>query len=130
VLRSKGLFWIATRPDLIGLWSQAGGTGNVRWAGRWYAAMPKEEWPEDEEEYQRVQGVWDPEYGDRSQELVLIGRRMDQAALTARLNACLLTEDEWASGRSSWEGESDPFPPMELPTETDAGVLSATPEER
>jgi len=128
VLRSKGLFWIATRPDLIGLWSQAGGTGNVRWAGRWYAAMPKEAWPEDEEEYQRLQGVWDPEYGDRSQELVLIGRRMDHAALTARLDACLVTEAEWASGRSSWEGKPDLFPPMNIPAEADA--LSATPEER
>ena len=128
VLRSKGLFWIATRPDLIGLWSQAGGTGNVRWAGRWYAAMPKEEWPEEEEEYQRLQGVWDPEYGDRSQELVLIGRRMDHAALTAWLDACLVTEAEWASGRSSWEGKPDPFPPMDIPAEADA--LSATQEER
>ncbi len=110
VLRSKGLFWIATRPDLIGLWSQAGGTGNVRWAGRWYAAMPKAEWPEDEEEYQRLQGVWDQEYGDRSQELVLIGRKMDRAALTAKLDACLVTEDEWSSGMRAWEGRVDPFP--------------------
>lgn len=122
VLRSKGLFWIASRPDLIGIWSQAGGTGNVRWAGRWYAAIPKEDWPEEEEEYQRLQGVWDPEYGDRSQELVLIGRRMDQAALTAKLDACLLTEAEWASGRASWEGRPDLFPLTEAPMERDEGV--------
>jgi len=128
VLRSKGLFWIATRPDLIGLWSQAGGTGNVRWAGRWYAAMPKDDWPEEEEEYQRLQGVWDSEYGDRSQELVLIGRRMDHAALTAQLDACLVTEAEWASGRSSWEGKPDRFPPMETVVESDG--LSTTSEER
>jgi len=43
VLRSKGLFWIASRPDLIGIWSQAGGTGAVRWVGLWYAALPKEQ---------------------------------------------------------------------------------------
>jgi G3E family GTPase len=128
VLRSKGLFWIATRPDLIGLWSQAVGTGNVRWAGRWYAAIPKDEWPEDEEEYQRLQGVWDSEHGDRSQELVLIGRRMDQAALTARLDACLLTEEEWSLGGGAWKRTPDPFPPMEIATETDA--LSTTPEKR
>jgi hypothetical protein len=90
--------------------------------------MPKEEWPEEEEEYQRLQGVWDPEYGDRSQELVLIGRRMDHAALTAWLDACLVTEAEWASGRSSWEGKPDPFPPMDILAEADA--LSATQEER
>ncbi len=120
VLRSKGLFWIATRPDLIGLRSQAGGTGNVRWAGRWYAAMPKDEWPEDEEEYQRLQGVWDQEYGDRSQELVLIGRKMDRAALTAKLDACLVMEDEWLSGMRAWEGRADPFPAVR--TAEDAGM--------
>ncbi len=130
VLRSKGLFWIASRPDLIGLWSQAGGTGAVRWVGRWYAAIPKDEWPEDEEEYQRLQGVWDQEYGDRSQELVLIGRRMNQTALTAKLDACLLTEAEWPSGRASWEGRPDPFPSTEAPTETDEGAVSTTQERR
>lgn len=72
--------------------------------------MPKAEWPEDEEEYQRLQGVWDQEYGDRSQELVLIGRKMDRAALTAKLDACLVTEDEWSSGMRAWEGRVDPFP--------------------
>lgn len=112
VLRSKGLFWIASRPDLIALWSQAGGTGAVRWVGRWYAALPKAQWPEDEEEYQRVQGVWDPEFGDRSQELVLIGRKMDQAALRARLEACLLTEEELEPGLASWRAATDPFPLM------------------
>ena len=118
VLRSKGLFWIASRPDLIALWSQAGGTGAVRWVGRWYAAIPKEQWPEDEEEYQRLQGVWDPEYGDRSQELVLIGRNMDQAALVTRLEACLLTDEELAPGLASWPAATDPFPLMaENPTE-------------
>lgn len=118
VLRSKGLFWIASRPDLIALWSQAGGTGAVRWVGRWYAALPKAQWPEDEEEYQRVQGVWDPEYGDRSQELVLIGRKMDQAALMARLETCLLTEEELAPGLATWGAAADPFPVMaESPAE-------------
>lgn len=110
VLRSKGLFWIATRPDLIGLWSQAGGAGNVRWVGRWYAAIPRDQWPKDEEEYQRLQGVWDSEYGDRSQELVLIGRKMDRAALSAKLDACLVTDEEWSSGMRAWEGRTDPFP--------------------
>jgi len=110
VLRSKGLFWIASRPDLIGLWSQAGGTGAVRWAGRWYAALPKEQWPEEEEEHQRLQGVWDLEFGDRSQELVLIGRKMDGAAIVAKLDACLLTDEELQPGLAFWRTASDPFP--------------------
>ena len=118
VLRSKGLFWIASRPDLIGLWSQAGGTGAVRWVGRWYAALPEEQWPEDEEEAQRVQGLWDPVFGDRTQELVLIGRKMDRAALMARLETCLLTEEELAPGLATWGAAADPFPVMaESPAE-------------
>ncbi len=110
VLRSKGLFWIASRPDLIGLWSQAGGTGAVRWVGRWYAALPKDQWPEDEEEYQRVQGVWDSEFGDRTQELVLIGRGMDRIALVMKLDACLLTDEELQPGLALWRVATDPFP--------------------
>jgi G3E family GTPase len=124
VLRSKGLFWIASRPEFIALWSQAGGTGAVRWVGRWYAALPKEQWPEDEEDYQRVQGVWDPVYGDRSQELVLIGRKMDRTALMARLDACLLTEEELQPGLSSWRAATDPFP---IPAETPLHDQAADP---
>ncbi|MCS6285372.1 MAG: GTP-binding protein [Nitrospira sp.] len=130
VLRSKGLFWIASRPDLIALWSQAGGTGAVRWVGRWYAALPKAQWPEDEEEYQRVQGVWDPEYGDRSQELVLIGRKMDQAALMARLETCLLTEEELSPGLATWGAAADPFPVMaEAPPHSEESGSASVPVE-
>ena len=126
VLRSKGLFWIASRPDLIALWSQAGGAGAVRWAGRWYAALPKEQWPEDEAEYQRLQGSWDPEYGDRTQELVLIGRKMDRSALEARLDACLLTEEELRPGLAAWRTASDPFPAMGESTAEPAGAEGET----
>lgn len=130
VLRSKGLFWIASRPDLIALWSQAGGAGAVRCVGRWYAALSKEQWPEDEEEYQRLQGVWDPEFGDRSQELVLIGRKMDRPALVMKLNACLLTEDELQPGLSSWRTAPDPFPVWAEETQLDQGAGSAAAPER
>ncbi|MBV6470185.1 MAG: putative metal chaperone YciC [Nitrospirae bacterium] len=110
VLRSKGLFWIASRPDLIGLWSQAGGAGSVRWIGRWYAAMPETEWPDDETEHRRIEGVWDAEFGDRTQELVVIGRNMDQISLTSMLDACLLTDEEWRQGLAAWSRAEDPFP--------------------
>ncbi|SLM48051.1 putative metal chaperone YciC [Nitrospira japonica] len=117
VLRTKGMFWIATRPDLIGLWSQAGGTGSVRWIGRWYASMPKAQWPSDEEEAQRIHGLWDQEFGDRTQELVVIGRKMDQAVLTAMLDACLVTSVEWTDP-VSWKTATDPFPPAGHDLET------------
>lgn len=110
VLRSKGLFWIASRPDLIGLWSQAGGAGSVRWIGRWYVAMPETEWPDDEAEHRRIEGSWDAEFGDRTQELVVIGRHMDQISLTSMLDECLLTDEEWRQGLAAWSRAEDPFP--------------------
>ena len=110
VLRSKGLFWIASRPDLIGLWSQAGGAGSVRWIGRWYVAMPETEWPDDEAEHRRIEGSWDAEFGDRTQELVVIGRHMDRISLTSMLDECLLTDEEWRQGLAAWSRAEDPFP--------------------
>lgn len=110
VLRSKWLFWIASRPDLIGLWSQAGGAGSVRWIGRWYVAMPETEWPDDEAEHRRIEGSWDAEFGDRTQELVVIGRHMDRISLTSMLDECLLTDEEWRQGLAAWSRAEDPFP--------------------
>ncbi|ULA68771.1 MAG: Putative metal chaperone YciC [Nitrospira sp.] len=110
VLRSKGLFWIASRPDLIGLWSQAGGAGSVRWIGRWFAAIPETEWPDGEADHRRMDNGWDPEFGDRTQELVVIGRNMDQISLTSMLDECLLTDDEWRPGLAAWRAAADPFP--------------------
>ena len=110
VLRSKGLFWIASRPDLIGLWSQAGGAGSVRWIGSWYVARPETEWPDDEAEHRRIEGSWDAEFGDRTQELVVIGRHMDQISLTSMLDECLLTDEEWRQGLAAWSRAEDPFP--------------------
>jgi hypothetical protein len=52
----------------------------------------------------------DGPFGDRRQELVIIGRRMDQAALRAALDACLLTDDEMALGVRAWRRFPDPFP--------------------
>ncbi|MFO0773189.1 MAG: zinc metallochaperone GTPase ZigA [Nitrospiraceae bacterium] len=110
VLRSKGLFWIASRPDVIGLWSQAGGSGSVRWIGHWYASMPKDEWQLPEEEQADVLRTWHPQFGDRHQELVIIGQELDREALTAQLDRCLLSEEEWARGESYCAALVDPFP--------------------
>jgi G3E family GTPase len=73
-LRVKGLFWMATRPDFIGLWSQAGQVVTLECAGRWYAALPQEEWPTDSEELALLEKDWNEAYGDRGQELVFIGQ--------------------------------------------------------
>lgn len=108
VVRSKGWFWLATRPDMAGQWSQAGAVCRHEQAGYWWAAMDPAEWPEEERD--DIRQHWQEEVGDRRQELVLIGIGMDEAALRGRFDACLLTDQEWAMGERGWQDFADPFP--------------------
>ena len=109
-LRVKGLFWVATRPDLIGLWSQAGQVVSLECAGRWYAASPKELWPTDPEELHLIQQDWDESYGDRGQELVFIGQDLDKEKIIDQLDSCLLKENEDQGGVPLWRSFNDPLP--------------------
>lgn len=117
VLRSKGFFWLATRMAHVGLWSQAGGSANCEAAGAWFAASAPENWPEDPEVRAEIDRLWQAPFGDRRQELVFIGRHLDSAALTRKLDACLLNEQEMVGGLERWSSFQDPFPPWvpELP---------------
>lgn len=112
VIRSKGFFWLATRFDYVGLWSRAGAQSDVRLAGRWFAAVPRDQWPDDPEERAMVEGNWREPYGDRRQEIVVIGyvARMDEAAVCAGFDACLLTDAEMADGPGAWLALPDPLP--------------------
>jgi G3E family GTPase len=116
VLRSKGLFWLATRMELNGVWSQAGGACRVEPGGCWAAALSQDEWPDEERDL--IAKLWEEPYGDRRQEIVLIGQDMDEAALRAALDACLLTDAEFALGPEVWAAFADPF----------AGWMSADPD--
>ena len=109
VLRSKGFFWLASHPTLAGEWSQAGAVARHGPAGYWWAAVPDEEWPQDEEAVQQIRATWDERVGDARQELVLIGMAMDEAALRARFDACLLTDAEMALGPQAWTTWDNPF---------------------
>ena len=109
VLRSKGFFWLASHPTLAGSWSQAGAVARHGPAGRWWAAVPQEHWPQDPEARALIREKWDDDTGDARQELVLIGIDMDEAALRARLDHCLLTDDEMACGPEVWITWSTPF---------------------
>ena len=112
VIRSKGVFWLATRLSYAGFWSQAGAVSRHQCAGYFWAAVPKEKWPEDRAHIDRV---WKGENGDCRQELVLIGRNMDQDALIDMLDDCLLTEEEIASNHKSWKKKfPDPFPKWKM----------------
>ncbi|MFW7377534.1 MAG: zinc metallochaperone GTPase ZigA [Oligoflexus sp.] len=111
VLRSKGFFWLATRPAEIGLWSQAGGSSHVSGAGNWYAALSEEDFPHDDpEEMQRIQNIWHPDFGDRTQEIVLIGQSIDRQHMIEKLDRCLLTNEELKLGKDFWLRAADPFP--------------------
>lgn len=109
VIRSKGFFWLASNPEFAGSWSQAGAMARHGVAGYWWAAVPDEHWPEDQNSRDAIERNWDDLTGDARQEIVLIGMDMNQADLTAQFDACLLTDDEMALGANEWEQFDNPF---------------------
>jgi G3E family GTPase len=110
LLRSKGFFWLASRPDHAGAWSQAGGVMRHAAAGQWWAAVPPEQWPDDPDTVASIRAEWAEPYGDRRQELVFIGQNVSEAKLRAELDACLLTDAELAAGPDIWRSYPDHFP--------------------
>jgi G3E family GTPase len=113
VLRSKGFLWLASRMDVTGLWSQAGGSASCEGAGMWYAALPAEEWPTEPEARAEIERDFQEPWGDRRQELVFIGVDLDEGALRQRLDDALLTPTEQSLGPSAWAALEDPFPPWQ-----------------
>jgi G3E family GTPase len=108
VVRAKGHFWLATRPDWVGELSQSGAQVKTSPMGKWWAVVPKNRWPENPAFEGHIRGLWDPAWGDRRQELVFIGIAMDQREITRRLDACLVSQTRFAPER--WAGLKDPFP--------------------
>jgi len=115
VLRSKGFFWLATRNDRVGSWSQAGPSTKVDVGGRWWATAPKSVWPDDPRWRAGIDKIWRPPYGDRRQEIVLIGQNMDRPALEAAFDACLLSQSQFVLGPLAWMKLPDPFPAWPQP---------------
>jgi G3E family GTPase len=112
VVRAKGFFWLATRPEWCGEVSMAGALVRHNAAGFWWAAVPKERWPQDADHAAMIRRRWNELFGDRKQEIVFIGTRdMDERAIRAALDACLLPLPR--SGRvdtKAWRTLPDPFP--------------------
>ena len=110
VLRSKGFFWLATRMDWAGNYSQAGKACRTEAAGLWWAAMDECDWPNDQEQRQEIAELWQKPWGDRRQEIVVIGQDIDSDAITAKFEACLLTNKEMELGPERWIALfNDPF---------------------
>ena len=110
LIRSKGYFWLATRPQFAGQWSQAGGIASYGFAGMFWKAVPKKDWPEDEQYLASIKEQWVEPFGDMRQELVFIGQDLDQKKMTQALDECLLSEEEVLKGKVYWSTLDDPFP--------------------
>lgn len=114
VIRAKGFFWVAPHHELALFLSQAGQLKRIELAGYWWSAIDRAQWPTDPGARAQIrseqQGVW----GDRRQELVLIGTGIDRAAIEADLQQCELTEEELKgltpeTIHRRWDGKADPF---------------------
>lgn len=111
VIRSKGLFWLATRLRHAGYWSQAGAMCQNQCMGFFWAAVPKEYWPTDPDGLAEIEKTWKEPNGDCRQEIVLIGSGMDRHKLTSMLDEALLTPEELEIPESEWADLfPDPFP--------------------
>ena len=109
LIRSKGFFWLASQPTLIGQWNQAGGIARHGFAGTFWSAIPREEWPTDEEALSYIEEVWQEPFGDMRQELVFIGKSLNQQHVCAQLDACLLNDEEFYAGKAHWLTLENPF---------------------
>ncbi|ELX08483.1 putative metal chaperone [Janthinobacterium sp. HH01] len=111
LIRAKGYVWLASRPEWAVAYSRAGKIASVEPVGQWWAASGKENWPpKGDPDRQAIEAVWAEPYGDRLNELVFIGRRMEAGAIEAAFDACALTDDELAEGPTAWRSYNDPFP--------------------
>ncbi|RVV98231.1 GTP-binding protein [Mesobaculum littorinae] len=108
VIRAKGHFWVATRPDWLAEFSLAGALSTVKPMGRWWATVPKSRWPDHPAARDYLARHWEEPFGDRRQELVFIGFDMDKVAITAALDAALMPGEGFTP--AAWAGLPDPFP--------------------
>jgi G3E family GTPase len=114
LVRAKGLFWLATRPQGVGEMSLAGAICQTGTIGRWWASVPQENWPTQPDWRSWLRAHWVPGYGDRRQELVFIGMGLDEGAMRAALDACLVgPADPLRFDAEKLKHLPDPFPVWE-----------------
>lgn len=92
--RSKGIFWLATRPNQMGSWSTAGAMLTLGSEMPWFCCVSQEEWGADEDTVKAIRGDFEGKWGDRRQEMVFIGEKLDVDGLTKALDSCLLSPSE------------------------------------
>ena len=100
IIRSKGLFWLSSRPDQELIWGQAGGSLKPDSAGVWWTSMHFESRIQQLsflENQQQIESDWDINFGDRKNEIVLIGQNMNETLIRSHFDSCLLTDKELAT---------------------------------
>ena len=110
IIRSKGLFWLASRPNQALIWSQAGGSLKSDSAGVWWSSMSFEKRIMQNsfiENKDQIEEDWDSKYGDRKNEIVFIGQNMNEKLITSLLDNCLLTDFEEGSMNLNESYEDD-----------------------
>jgi G3E family GTPase len=112
VLRAKGHFWLATRPQWVGELSQAGPLVRHQAMGAWWSAIDRSQWPDDPRWRELIESRWHPVFGDRRQELVFIGIDYDEALIRQQLEQCLIDTDRMQP--EQWSALHDPFPIWEM----------------
>ncbi len=108
VIRAKGHFWLATRPEWAAEFSLAGSLSSVSPLGLWWASLPEERLPTHPEAQAEIARNWVEPWGDRRQEMVFIGVGLEREAISARLNDALMKVSEFKP--DEWIDLPDPFP--------------------
>lgn len=117
LLRSKGVFWVASRPEIAIRWNQAGEHKTVEAERYWWGTMPESERIHYEAYLFNKPFItkrWSPEFQDRMTELVFIGKHLKEDWMRMELETCVCTEEEIQQMRAGKPFE-DPFPKWELP---------------
>lgn len=109
VIRSKGFIWLATRHNRVGVWSHAGEIIALDYGGDWWASTPADEYPHAPAFVTEIERHFEGEFGDRRQELVIIGIGLQRESIVRCFDACLLTDAEMAAGLQAWRRFDDPF---------------------
>jgi len=118
VLRSKGFFWVAANHGVAYELAQAGGVTSVNPAGMWWAAIPRKHWGHPEGQRPDQRPGWHPRFGDRLQEIVFIGQKMDEIEMRNRLDACLLDDRLASVDSEAWAKLPNPFPDLAVEEES------------
>jgi len=109
LIRSKGFVWLSSYHTDALYWSHAGSHFELELQGRWWASTEKESWPEEEQHLKTVMQDYQGEYGDRRQELIFIGINMDEDAVLAKLDSCLLNDEELEQYKTQQVEGGDPL---------------------